>query len=601
MISRAYYLTNNKKYLEAGNKILNFMITSAGRYLKDGTRKNLYDFANKYDEIRKYNSYYLFDTYIGIPSSYVLNGNLFALLGLYDWYRLGKADYGSNIAKINFDNGIKAIELLLPYYDYYGWSSYGLNQYTNNDYIGLGNRYAHRCHLQLLYILYTKTNSEKFKYYVDRFLDYYQDDFWIQSDIIYQNVPRIKLDNGNEIMDVDNYYINGTTTGNRVEVFLNNKLIDTIIPNQKRFSYKINKFLLNDGWNYINFISFNVNNNYSSSNGAMINNINNQPDTFIPEEYIKQARIINSKLRGKYLLYDDYEYDKNYIGAGKLVENNNTRFDDDGIPMVKKEDKWYYNPVSISTQALGLYKDYLANSSDVNKNAFLHVADYFVDNHEDGAFKYDIDFKFQNVELTKGWTSAMAEGRALSVLARAYKITNDKKYANAGKIVLNYMISSADEDLLKGTSKKLYDFTNKYEEIKKYNDYRIFEEYVSNPSSYVLNGDLFALVGLYDWSKAVSEEYGSMIAKEAFFDGIKSVEILLPYYDYYGWSSYDLLQYTNNYVPYLESTYAHRCHLQLLYILYEKTNSEKIKYYIDRFMDYYKDDFWSQKQIMYKD
>ena len=128
----------------------------------------------------------------------------------------------------------------------------------------------------------------------------------------------------------------------------------------------------------------------------------------------------------------------------------------------------------------------------------------------------------------------------------------------------------------------------------------MFEEYVTNPSSYVLNGDLFALLGLYDWSCLSKIDYGSSQAKKAFYDGVKSIEVLLPYYDYYRWSSYDLLQYTNSYIPHLGSKYAHRCHLQLLYILYTKTNSAKIKEYVDRFESYYKDDFWIQSDILYK-
>lgn len=599
VLARAYYLTKDEKYLEAGNTILNFMITPADRYLKNGTRKRLYDFTNNYEELKKYNSYYLFDTYIGKPSSYVLNGNLFALLGLYDWYRLEQDDYGSSVAKTNFDMGIKSIEILLPYYDYYGWSSYGLNQYNNGDNIGLGNKYAHRCHLQLLYILYTKTNSEKFKYYVDRFLSYYEDDFWIQTDKMYKRVPTISIDNQNDIMDLSNYYVTGKTTGNIVEVYINNKKVDIVVPSQNSFKYKIDGTLLKEEWNYINFVSYDIEGHDSSSVGAMINNIKNQPDVFIHEDIVKEARNNCKKLREKYLLYHDYDYTKDYIGSGIVKESDTVKYDKNGIPQSVRDGITYYNPVTISGHALGLYKKYLNDSSNKNKNEFLHVADYYVNKGDNGAFNYDIEFVMHGIKLEKGFSSGMAQGRALSVLARAYYLTNDEKYLKAGKKVLDYMLSSADNDLNNGTSKKLYDFTHKYSELEKYNDYRIFEEYVSDPSSYVLNGDLFALLGLYDWSKAVSKEYGSEEAKKAFDDGIKSIEILLPYYDYYGMSSYDLVQYTNGSEPNLKSKYGHRCHIQLLYILADITHSEKLKYYCDRFIDYYVDDFWTQTVNIY--
>ena len=411
--------------------------------------------------------------------------------------------------------------------------------------------------------------------------------------------PKITITSPNEVMDLRNYKINGETNGNHIDVYINGKYIDTIIPLQKSFSYKVNDKLLNVGWNYIEFRSFDITSQLFAKSGGAINNIMDQPDTFIPDEIVITARKNNKKHRGKYRLYDDYEYYKDYIGAGLLAKNQNNKFDKDGVPLVKRDGEFYYNPVTISGQALGLYSVYLKDKSNTNKKAFLRVADWFVKNNENGALRYQFDFTIHGYPIYKGWTSGMAQGRALSVLARAYYITKDDVYLKVGKNILDYMLTSADNQK-EGTSKSLYDFTNKFDELKEYNNYRLFEEYVTYPSGYVLNGDMFALLGLYDWSKAVSEEYGANLAKNAFEDGIKSVELLLPYYDYYGWSSYDLFQYTNNMLPHLDNNYAHRCHLQLLYIFYTKTNSEKLKKYVDIFENYYKDDFWIQSDKLYK-
>ncbi len=410
----------------------------------------------------------------------------------------------------------------------------------------------------------------------------------------------IKINNKNEIMEVNNYLIKGETNGQKAFIYLNDKKIDSVEVKNNLFEYKIDEKLLKEGWNYIEVAGYRAPNIYSERLGGAINNIKDQPDVFIPDEFLITARRMNLSRRGKYVLDSNYDYNKNYIGAGSLSEGEGIYFDNNKIPLVKRNGVLYYNPVHISAQALGLYKDYLDNKTDKNKKAFLHLADWFVENHINGSLKYGIDFSFQNITINSGWSSGMAQGRALSVLARAYYLTNNKKYLQAGKKILDFMLSSADEDLSKGTSKKLYDFTNKFEELKQFNDYRLFEEYVTNPSSYVLNGDLFALLGLYDWSRLSKNDYGSNQAKKGFYDGVKSIEVLLPYYDYYGWSSYDLLQYTNNYIPHLGSKYAHRCHLQLLYILYTKTHSEKIKEYVDRFESYYKDDFWIQSDKLYK-
>lgn len=418
--------------------------------------------------------------------------------------------------------------------------------------------------------------------------------------VFFKDKPILTINNGNEMISLDNYIINFESNINVVDVSINNNTITTLNSFNGKYEYKIDSKLLNDGWNYIEFKAckfFSI----CTTDGGVINNLGDKPSVFIPNSYVKKAREMNKKHRDQYYLDDDYDYYRNYIGAGNLTEGEPIYLDNKGIPRLKRNGVFYYQPVFVTAVALDIYKDYLETKNNKNKKAFLNLSDWLIENNDNGRFEYPIDWAVGNININAGWSSAMAQGRALSVLSRAYYLTKDIKYLKGGSTILNYMLKTADNDIKNGTSKKLYDFTNKYSKLKKYNNYRIFETYVTNPSSYSLNGDLFALLGLYDWYRLSYNKYGSNVAKTAFDDGIKSIEVILPYYDYYGWSSYDLLQYTNDSVPHVGNRYAHRCHLQLLYILYTKTKSEIIKYYVDQFKSYYDDDFWIQDKVIYKE
>ena len=378
-------------------------------------------------------------------------------------------------------------------------------------------------------------------------------------------------------------------------------MIDSVSVQGSDFQYKIKPELLKDGWNYIEFRVSRFMGINEKCRGGAINNIENQPDVYIPDYTIESARKSNLKNRDSYYLDFEYDYYKNYIGAGNLQEGLDFHFDDNGIPKVEVNNEIVYQPVFISAYALNMYKEYLDNNDTIDKEKFLKMADWFVNNSKNGALEYPTDWTIGTIELKKGWVSSMAEGRALSVLARAYYLTGDTKYLKSGNKILNFMVSSADINLKDGTRKSLSDFTSKYEELEKYNEYYLFESHVGKPSSYCLNGNLFALLGLYDWYRLDKSDYGSNKAKINFDMGIKSIEVLLPYYDYYGWSSYGLNQYSNDDGVNLGNKYAHRCHLQLLYIFWTKTQSTKIKEYVDRFLNYYQDDFWIQTDIMYKE
>lgn len=96
--------------------------------------------------------------------SKVLNGMIFTILGIYDYYQYTN----DSDAKILFDKGVLALKNELPKFDYKGFSYY--------DVLGnLAHEY-HAIHIDLLKKLYDLTKEDVFKYYHDGWkkTDYYK-------------------------------------------------------------------------------------------------------------------------------------------------------------------------------------------------------------------------------------------------------------------------------------------------------------------------------------------------------------------------------------------------------------------------------------------
>ncbi|PIO56549.1 D-glucuronyl C5-epimerase, partial [Teladorsagia circumcincta] len=88
--------------------------------------------------------------------------------------------------------------------------------------------------------------------------------------------------------------------------------------------------------------------------------------------------------------------------------------------------------------------------------------------------------------LDAGWYSAMAQGHALSLLTRAYAATKNASYLVVASKALDLFEKDASAG---GVRNKLFG-----------NDW--YEEYPTSPGSYVLNGFIYSLIGLYDFKNA---------------------------------------------------------------------------------------------------
>lgn len=289
----------------------------------------------------------------------------------------------------------------------------------------------------------------------------------------------------------------------------------------------------------------------------------------IPFKAGKQAQENYKKNGYKYEPYlATYKPFGDYFNASKRnFQTERLTKDKNGIVMVKYGDQYQYNPVTIAQFALTSYGKYIKTSNVTDKNEFLKYADALIGlQGKDGALRYNFEYRkpYLHTKYKKGWVSAMAQGQALSVYARAYHITGNTKYLNAGKMAFKFLNTPKSKG---GTLTTLADIS------KNYKDYIFYEEYISTPNNYTLNGYMFTLIGLYDWSQVKTKaDYGQKEADKMFKKGIASLVILLPKYDIGGFTSYDLSGITMKQRPHVLEAY-HAVHIYQLYGLYTITGN----------------------------
>jgi heparosan-N-sulfate-glucuronate 5-epimerase len=307
---------------------------------------------------------------------------------------------------------------------------------------------------------------------------------------------------------------------------------------------------------------------YTSSSS----NYNFPPLKMLPEykEIVENHRNIYTESGYDYtrnaMEYDTTEDYLNY-SIKNFKESERLQFDKNGIPKLKYGSEFYYNPVTVSQYALSLYSKY-QKGVEVELDNFIQAADTLMTlADEEGAYRYPFPFKYYiNGEVFEpGWVSGMAQGQVLSVYARAYHLTQNEKYLEYGNKAFQFMIKSVEEG---GTLSTLKDLDPSLDE------FIFFEEYVAFPSTYTLNGYMFAILGIYDWS-VVS---GNKNAENYFVKSIETLKVILPYYDIGGFSAYDLGHITyENKQPHIAARY-HAVHLYLLNAIYSITDDVYFDY-----------------------
>ena len=209
--------------------------------------------------------------------------------------------------------------------------------------------------------------------------------------------------------------------------------------------------------------------------------------------------------------------------------------DSDGIPLVYydttvdgKPIGYQKNPVTTALQANEFYDIYKENNNESSKTYFLNNANWLIDNAVNKGYYSLLQYNFPwpIYKFEQPWFSAMANGLALQVLIKAHELTQDLKYLIAAKSLLNaFFIEVKDGGIT----------------YKDSSDEWWYEEYATNDKnakvSRVLNGMMFAVLGIYDYYKYTNDAD----AKLLFDKGVNSIKKEISKYNLNGYSYYDLL------------------------------------------------------------
>lgn len=251
--------------------------------------------------------------------------------------------------------------------------------------------------------------------------------------------------------------------------------------------------------------------------------------------------------------------------------SDKTILDSNGIPInTTIANIETYFPISIFQYGLGLYDLYLETNDKEYLNNFLKVADWAL-NNIDNSGMWDCMAKLNDTaHLTQ---SSMCQSEGVSILLRAYTETKKVIYYDKAKLAIDFMLKSVDDG---GTT--IYADNN-----------IIFQEYVSKYNLSVLNGWIFSIFGLYDFSLINKEKKYKNILNNT----IETMCIELKKYDRKYWSNYDLMKT-------ISSPAYHDLHIMQLRILYKLFDKKEFKLFADRWEKYQNNKFYRALAIMIK-
>ena len=201
-----------------------------------------------------------------------------------------------------------------------------------------------------------------------------------------------------------------------------------------------------------------------------------------------------------------------------------------------------YHPTSIAQYALAQWNAYLNTGEESSRNAFLLQARWLVE-HEialtHGAGGWPIPFSLPAYDAPPMWLSALTQGNVLSVLVRAYRVTNEEVFLQAARRA----IATFEMDIQDGGVATSQGANGVF-----------FEEVASNPASHILNGYILALFGLYDYVAYIGDSKVEALIKRS----LTTLHILINRFDIGYWSCYDLRFRTPS------SLFYHALHVTLL-------------------------------------
>jgi hypothetical protein len=166
--------------------------------------------------------------------------------------------------------------------------------------------------------------------------------------------------------------------------------------------------------------------------------------------------------------------------------------------------------------------------------------------------RWHMQVEVPKYRLAPGWSSALAQGQAASVFVRAHTLTAQDRYAELALNAVAPFLVDGGSDLVTHTRSG-----------------PVLQEAPSDPPSYVLNGWMSALWGVWD----VQLGLGDTRSRDTFRASVDCLRAHLPAYDTGWWSLYGLYPHA---LADLAKPIYHRFHVTQLEVFHRLTGDDDI-------------------------
>jgi len=245
-------------------------------------------------------------------------------------------------------------------------------------------------------------------------------------------------------------------------------------------------------------------------------------------------------------------------------------YDPSGIPQLDYHGHigLQYNPIAIAQYGLGNYNLWKRTNDPDRRRKFFLIADWLVSHLEpnpQGLLVWNHHFNWEYRDTLKApWYSALAQGQGISVLVRAHKESGDARYLDAAGRAFAAFQQPIDSS---GVA-----FTDESGDLW-------FEEYIVSPPTHILNGFIWALWGVYDYSLATRDRS----AQQLFSRAVRTLLHNLGRYDLGFWSLYEQ---SGTRLPMVASRFYHRLHIVQLRVMHRLTGVALFSEVADRWEAY---------------
>jgi heparosan-N-sulfate-glucuronate 5-epimerase len=226
----------------------------------------------------------------------------------------------------------------------------------------------------------------------------------------------------------------------------------------------------------------------------------------------------------------------------------------------------FHRYMAIAQWGLGCYERYLSGEGDSWLAGAVEAADHLIGQQEssrasEGAWLEPV--RPHTFPVAPPWASAMAQGQCASLLVRVHAETGkDALLEAANRALIPFKRSTAEGGVLARLDGRPFP-----------------EEYPTQPPSFVLNGAIFALWGVYDVQIALR----SADASDMYRDIVEMLASNLDRWDTGYWSRYDLFPHR---LIAVASWFYHYLHIHQLNALHAITRRDEFRSVAERFSSY---------------